>query len=374
MNKLKPNLIFVLLDGARWDRLDISNEFSDLKKQGSLFNNITTSAPYTFASMNAIFTGLHGKENGVDSYYKMFQLKNSVNFLPELLKKNGYFTSCDLITEKVISSRGFDNYQSHDEYKDDLTITHPKFIKKCFEESKGEPTFIFLQFSRIHTVTVSEVLKKYNWDDKIFYENKNDNLKKYDEVFSEACRYAKIIKETIEEINQHENTIIIFFTDHGTGIGERFGERNYGMYLYEETVRTIYLFMGLGIPKNFKSDILLSTIDIFPTILDLCNINLEEKLPGTSFSSILKNNSIDFNKEKFSFSATGGLHGYYPSPEEPNVFSIKTTEYKLIYFKTPNKWELFNLKDDPLETENLHGKNLEIENTLKKELLDWINR
>ena len=71
---MRPNIIFVLLDGARWDRLD-----------------------------------------------------KSVKFLPEILQKNGYFTSCNLISDKVISSRGFNIHQSHDEYVDDLFSIHPDY-------------------------------------------------------------------------------------------------------------------------------------------------------------------------------------------------------------------------------------------------------
>ena len=79
----------------------------------------------------------------------------------------------------------------------------------------------------------------------------------------------KKIKDTIEELGISQNTIIIFFTDHGTGIGERFGERNYGSFTYEETIRTFYHFIGNEIKNGKFSDSLLSTIDIFPTILEL---------------------------------------------------------------------------------------------------------
>jgi arylsulfatase A-like enzyme len=96
---MKPNIIMILLDGARSDRLNTSIEFEELKKEGILFNNVTAAYPYTFAAMNAIFTGLFGKENGVDAYYKMFKLKDNVDFLPELLQKNGYYTSCNLISD-----------------------------------------------------------------------------------------------------------------------------------------------------------------------------------------------------------------------------------------------------------------------------------
>ena len=120
-----------------------------------------------------------------------------------------------------------------------------------------------------------------------------------------------------------QNTIIIFFTDHGTGIGERFGERNYGSFTYEETIRTFYHFIGNEIKNDKFSDSLLSTIDIFPTILELSQINYHEKCIGKSFVNFLKNDNAIIQNKDFTFSETGALHGPFPSPEESNVFCIK---------------------------------------------------
>ena len=371
---MKPNIILVLLDGSRWDRTNISSDFLDLQKKGTFVNNVTTTAPYTFSSVNTIFTGKYGKENGVNAYYKMFRLKDSINFLPELLQKNGYFTTCNLISKKVISSRGFNIYSSHNEYEDDLILKHPNLIKEYFEKSKNKPLFTFLQFSAIHTATVSEVLKKYEWNDENFYTRKKENLEIYDLAFKKASIYAKKIFQTIEDLGKSNETIIIFFSDHGTGIGERFGERNYGVFTYEETIRTFYLFLGDLISKNKKSDSLLRTIDILPTILDLCKIKIPLDLTGESFSSYLLNSNEKLSDTSFTFSETGGLQGPFPSPMEPNVFCIKSSTHKLIYFRSVNKWELFDLKNDPNEINNIYDTGLKLEEKLKENLLSWINR
>jgi len=370
---MKPNILFVLLDGSRWDRLDTSPEFKELQKKGTLLNNVTTAIPYTFGSMNVIFTGLYGKENGVDAYYKMFNLKDSVDFLPELLQKNGYHTCCDVITDKVISKRGFDIHQHHDEFNDDLTKKHPKFIQQVFESSKGKPIFCFLQFSRIHTVTVSEILKEYDWDDKEFYEKKSEHLKSYDNVFSEAGSYAKQIYQTIDNLGKLNETIVIFFADHGTGVGERFGERNYGVFTYEETIRTPYLFIGPDIIKDRISTGLLSSINIFSTLLELSNTNCDSISTGKSFAPYLHGKS-NLNEDEFTFSETGGLQGPFPSPKQPNVFSVKTKTNKLIFFQTSNEWKLFNLQNDPLEKNNIFEKETQISQKLKNILLKWIQR
>ena len=199
-----PNIIMVLLDGARWDRIEKSPEFLGIIKEGTLLNNVNTAIPYTIGSVNATFSGLYGKDNGINAYYKMFRLKESVKVLPEVLQSKGYFTACDLLSEKIISKRGYDIHQFHDEYSDDLRERHPQFLKKCKNESNGKPMFIFLHFTKIHTITVSEILKKYEWDDERFYSKKEENLLNYDKTFLEAGNYSKLIKKTFELQNKRE--------------------------------------------------------------------------------------------------------------------------------------------------------------------------
>ena len=371
---MNPNIIFVLLDGSRYDRIHTSEDFLQLKKDGCLFTNVTAAYPYTFPAINSMFTGMFGKENGVDAYYKMFKLKDSIAFLPEILQENGYFTSCDLISDKVISSRGFDIHQSHNEYEDDLIIKHPELIKKSFKEANGQPIFTFLQFSRIHTVTVSDVLKKYEWDDAEFYQKKSDNMKNYDKAFQQSVVYAKKIVQTIEELGKSTETVIVFFSDHGTGVGERFGERNYGVYTYEETIRTFHLFLGTGIVKNHVCDKLVSSLQLFPTIMDLCQIKFDSQTNLPSLMPYFVGNLDTKIELPYVFTETGGLQGPFPSPKEPNVFCIKNSRYKLIFFKTSKEWKMFDLIKDPREEENIFGKQIKEEKVLQDKLTKWINR
>jgi len=369
----KPNLIFVLLDGARQDRLHVSPEFQEVQKKGILFDNVTAAMPYTFGAINVIFTGLFGKENGVNGYYKVLKLKDDVPVLPEILQKEGYFTSRALITDQVLSPRGYNLRMAYDEYNEDISARHVELLKTTFEKAGNKPIFSFLQFSRIHTVTVSEVLKKYEWNDSRFYDSKHSNLEKFDEVFKEAGDYAKRIMDSIENWGKSDDTIIVYFTDHGTGIGERFGERNYGSFTFEETIRTFYLFVGPGIIKGKKRSDLISTIDILPTILDICGIN-DLKLLGKSFFRYLSEDIKEPFDRKMTFTETGALHGPHPSPEESNVFCAKTDTHKIIYNKTTDKFELYDLVNDKYETTNLYGSGLLIETQLKNELLKWLNR
>ena len=248
---------------------------------------------------------------------------------------------------------------------------HTDLLKKLFQ--KNQPFFCFLQSAMIHTETVSKVLKKFDWDDQNFYDQKNKNMEIYDKAFHHTGIYANKIFQTVLEANQLDNTLIIFFTDHGTGIGERFGERNYGSFTFEETIRTFCLFVGFGIKNNQTYAGNSANIDLFSTILKILNLQSSNKSPGIDHSTYLLHGS-PLPSTTPTFSETGALHGPFPSPEKSNVFCIKSDHMKLIYYKSEKKWELFNLKNDPNETKNIYGQEIEQEKILKKQLLDWITR
>ncbi|MBM15541.1 MAG: sulfatase [Nitrospina sp.] len=369
---MKKNLIFVLIDGARVDKLDKSDKFQEICKRGFLFNNVTTTFPYTVGAVNSIFTGMYGKENGVDSYYNLLGLKETSKTFTQILKQEGYFTCCDLLHENVISKKGFDIHQAHDEYHDDLVTRHSNMIRNALKKSGDSPFFCFLHFTNIHRETVSEILKKYEWDEQEFYDNINENEKRYNSIFNISCSYIKKIIESIDELGITDSTNMIFFSDHGTGLGERYGERNYGSFTYEETIRTFYLFLGKEIQENRISTKLHSSLDIFPTILDLSEIENTNSNNGKSLWSAL-NGGLE-HEEEYTFSETGALHGPFPSPDESNVFCIKSKKYKLIFFKNPDVWELYDLDNDPEEKNNLIDKNLDCLEELKERLVVWINR
>ena len=75
----------------------------------------------------------------------------------------------------------------------------------------------------------------------------------------------------------------------------------------------------IQIPNNNSSKInnQCSTLDIFPTILDLANISKNDiNFQGKSLFSLKENN----NESRDIFVETGGLYGPWPSPEKHNVF------------------------------------------------------
>jgi len=220
-----------------------------------------------------------------------------------------------------------------------------------------------LHYESIHTTIKNEVLKKYTNFDLEYFQNKEKNIKRYSDLFSNAETYLKIIFDTIIEENLFDSTDILIISDHGISIGEKFGERAYGAFCYDYTIRTFALFIS----SNFNSKEIsqqVRHVDFMPTILDKFDIDLDpnfEKLDGVSLLPLLQNQSMD---ELISYTETANPLESSEPPKKPNTKCVRTSKWKLIFNEYDDSKELYNLENDPHEIENLIDKNLEIEELL----------
>ncbi|MEK6943381.1 MAG: sulfatase-like hydrolase/transferase [Nanoarchaeota archaeon] len=361
LKRKRPNVIMILMDGARHNTLEKVPYYNELKKEGVFFSQMITYAPYTIASLHATFSGVYGNKNGVDGYYKAFSFKKKECFtLPQYLKEQGYYTEGDLIRGDTVPSQGFDKLTVHDEFNDDLVERHSEILTRI----KGKlPFYLFLDYSKLHTSLVSNVIKKYTDFDEEYFKNKDKNLESYIKYLEASAVYLKSIINKIKELGLWENSIIIVFNDHGASIGDKVGEKAYGSYLYDYTIKCFLYAIGNGFTKGLEVNGLVRSIDIMPTLLDALGIKEKSdymKMQGKTFLPLIKGKK----DERTSYSETGGLGGPTPSPEKHNVKCVRNSKWKLIINETSGKNELYNLEDDPEENISLIGKFPEIENYL----------
>ena len=94
--KKKPNIIMILVDGARYDSICKFPFYEELKKESVFFPQLMTYAPYTIGSLHAIFSGMYGNKNGVNGYFKSYNFdKDNCFTLTQYLKEQGYYTEAD---------------------------------------------------------------------------------------------------------------------------------------------------------------------------------------------------------------------------------------------------------------------------------------
>ena len=369
----RKNVIILMIDSGRLDRALRSDTFNKLKNKSAFFSQSVTYGPHTIAAMHAVFSGTYGNRTGTNSYWSTFKFKkDKFKTLTEYLHDEKYYTLADVVHKLVIPKQGFDEFLIHDELKDDLTLRHCNFFDEMKKiDSEGNNFFLYLQYSNIHTGIMNEVLKVYdNFSDE-YFSNKEKNEQRYDKLFEKAESYLETILQKINSLEFHKNSLILIMSDHGISVGEKIGERAYGVFCYDYTLRTFTYFVYPEVqPIEVKQQI--RTIDFMPTILDYLGIsqsNNFEKIDGESLIPLIKGDSIE---EKPAFSETGNPLKDKRPPEDPNTKSIRTSSWKLIYNEYDDSKELYDLKSDPTEEHNLAGKDLKIEATLWNKIQNYL--
>lgn len=143
----------------------------------------------------------------------------------------------------------------------------------------------------------------------------------------------------LKETGQDKNTIVILWGDHGWHLGD---ERVWGKHtLSEWALKSPLIIKAPGI-KAVKIDNIVSSIDIYPTLMDLCGVLKPGNMDGKSFINLMKNpKNTKWDNVAYSYYKRG--------------ISLRTANYRLTkYFRSelPNL-ELYNYKTDKNETKNI---------------------
>ena len=358
-----------MIDGGRLDSAQNSKFFNTLKSKSAFFSQTITYSPHTIAAMHAVFSGTYGTRSGTNSYWSTFKFKkDKFKTLTEYLHENNYYTHADLINQLVVPKQGFDNFIIHDELNDDLAKRHKELLKKMsILEQEDKNFFLYLHYSKIHTGIMNEVLRVYNNNSKEFFDNRTKNEQRYATLFKNAEIYLQSVLDEINNLELEKNSMILVMSDHGISTGEKFGERAYGAFCYDYTLRTFTYFLS----EEFTSSEItqqIRTVDFMPTILDYLQISFDnnyEKPDGVSLMPLIYGKSMP---EQIAYSETGNPLDKKEPPKEPNTKSVRTSKWKLILNRYDDSKELYNLELDPNEEKNLFGRGEKIESFLRDKL------
>ena len=358
-----------MIDGARLDYTLKSSIFNSLKQKYVFLSQPITYGPHTIAAMHAVFSGTYGTRTGTNSYWSTYRFKkDKFKTISQYLHDENYYTMADVVNELVIPKQGLDEFLIHDEMKDDLTQRHKSFLEQMKSKNDQDQNFfLYLQYSNIHTGIMNEVLKVYNNFSKEYFEDREKNEQRYASLFKNAEKYVSEMLQKINELGFLENSIILVMSDHGISVGEKVGERAYGAFCYDYTLRTFAYFLMQDI-SSMEISQQVRTVDFMPTILDYVEIPLDknyESIDGESLMPLIKGEKIP---EKIAYSETGNPLQNTVPPKEPNTKSVRTSRWKLILNEYDGTRELYDLFNDPSENENLSGTGLEIEDILFKKL------
>jgi arylsulfatase A-like enzyme/Tfp pilus assembly protein PilF len=346
------NLVLVTIDTMRYDRMGYSGysrietpNLDSLARRGVLFESAVTVTPLTAPSHATIFTGLYPMAHKVRDTGG-FVLDGSHPTLATILHQRGWDTAAFVGSSVLKRQFGFDR---------GFTVYDDKMPKASSGRLVGEdaecragvvvdrairwldsrarnPFFLWVHVFDPHSPydPPSPFREKYRgrlYDGEIAYTDQQLGR-----------LFAAIAKRP-----PADQTLIAVLSDHGEGLGEH-GEYNHGVFLYDATLRIVFLLAGPGVPAGLRVKQQARTVDFLPTVLALMGGAAPEGLPGTSLTPTFSGKEVP---TQYSYMET-----LYPKINMgwAELRGIRTNQWK--YIRAPHP-ELYDLVQDPGEKANL---------------------
>ena len=175
----------------------------------------------------------------------------------------------------------------------------------------------------------------------------------YQEYMKRYLRCVKGIDDNLGKVFQHlddsglaENTIVIYTADQGFFLGE------HGLYdkrfMHEESLRIpLIVRWPEKITAGQVREEMILNLDFAETILDLAGHAIPSDMQGRSFKPILLGERVEDWRDAFYY------RYYYSHFDTPSHLGIRTSDHKLIYYDSRDEWELYDIRSDPTEMNDL---------------------
>jgi arylsulfatase A-like enzyme len=416
----KPNIIFLVIDSLRADRIfnNIKTTkiptIDKLRKEGVYFSQTISTSDVTGTGIGCFFSGVYPFESGITET----KVDSTLFTLINILKKNGYkmygsgpnFKFFQNLSNFLDNSFYYD-YQQWRE-KDTILGKSGKDVINHLKSIQDEPWFYYLHLMDLHGM--GKLIKiPPEFDKKEFGETRYDRMVSCIDFW---------LNDLLKQIDL-DNTIIVITADHGEYVSskindltempniykilrkmkkinpfsEQFSEKAFRKLLkingdtkkwilskqldskemrdlltrsdtdelFDDVIRIPLVISGNKINSSKVINNLIRQVDVLPTIMDLLEINYSDKITGRSLVPIL--NGGDLEEIPVYIETGTAQHG-----TSGNTIGIRTSKYKYLRnrFDEKNNIRLFDLINDPSELKNISKKEpglvKELEETLKK--------
>jgi arylsulfatase A len=390
----KPNVILILTDDQGYGDLgihgnaDINTPVLDqLGRESARFDQFYVS-PLCAPTRASILTGRYHLRTGTISVSNGLEVMDASEYtLAELFKDNGYSTG---IFGKWHNGQHYPNHplaQGFDEFtgflaghwsnyfdtqleKDKKTQRVEGYLPDILtdeaiafiEKNQSKPFFTYLPYNTPHSP--HQVPEEYF--DPYKKKGLSDELAAIYGMVSNIDSNIGRLLAKVRELGLEENTLVIFLTDNGPN-GNRYNAEMKGIKgsVHEGGVRVPSFWKWPEKISPGLREIPGSHIDILPTLVDLLGLEFVEKkkLDGVSLAPTLRGEDQKINRAIFSQVA-------FPQQEitaEPGA--IRKDSMLLVLLK--EGLELYDLENDPNQTQNLAESQPEITAELKAAYMTW---
>ncbi len=420
-NPRQPNFVFILADDLGWrDVAFMGSRYYEtphadrLAREGVIFThayaNAPNCAPTRACLMSGQYTPRHGiytvgsSERGQSQNRKLIPIPNTTALSPdtitlaEMMKRGGYATAhigkWHLGDEGKTGplAQGFDEryganwggYRGHyfsqaEEGKQEgryLTDLLTDDAIRFIENNRKHPFFLNLWHHGVHVPheAIQGKIEKYK--------QKQGTPEHFDPTYAAMIEsldesIGRVLAK-LDELNLAENTVVVFFSDNGgygpiTSMKPLRGAK--GM-LYEGGIRVPCAVRWPGkIQAGSVCENPVIGLDFYPTILSLAGIENdsgqildgEDLTPLLMQTDSLKRNALFWHFPVYLEAYRDSVGPWRTTP----VGAIREGDYKLIEFFEDGRLELYDLRDDIGESNNLVSSMPEKTQQLHRKLADW---
>jgi len=340
VNTKQPNILWISIEdispdlGCYGDKLAKTPVLDELAKKGFRYTNAIATAPVCAPARNSIITGMYPTSTGGADMRTMGKLPKNVLLYPEILRKQGYYCTNNVKEDYNLDLKRniWDESSTSAHWKNrpspetpffaifNLTLTHESCINN--EVKHNLKTKNLPEDLRINAKDVT--VPPYFPDTPVVREL----LARHYDNISEMDRVVGGLLEELKQNGLSENTIVFFYSDHGTGLPR------HKRWLFDTGVKVPFI---VYIPEAFKylyptapgkeQDRLISFVDLAPTVLNLANITIPRNMQGQAFLG------KQLKAEKaYVFIGRGRMDERYDMQR-----GVRTKKYKYIRYYEPNK-------------------------------------
>ena len=202
--------------------------------------------------------------------------------------------------------------------KDDDSVDLPPAVRKAMDRRKE---------------TIHEPLERMGLTKEV--------LRAYLACISYADAMLGRVLDALESSPHFENTLVVFWSDHGYHHGEK---GQWGKHtLWERTSNIPFIWAGPGVARGAIVGTTVSSIDLYPTLADLCRLSSDPGLEGQSLASTLQR--PDQAKDR----------NVLICDVKPGGYAIVNRQWRYVHYADGTE-ELYDVAADPNEWFNLAGE------------------
>jgi arylsulfatase A-like enzyme len=351
------NLLIVCVDTLRADELgaygkepSLTPELDRLAATSAVFERAHAAASWTLPSVGAVFTSLFTSTTGLWTFES--RLADSFPTLAERFQAAGFDThgiaSHVYFQTEYGLAQGFDSFDARLAHERDeagwLPVTAPRvselaarWIERRARQDDADPWLLFVHFFDPHLPYLDHEAARLDDDAR-------SERERYRSEIAFTDRHVGALLGSLERAGLADDTVVLFFSDHGESFQEHPPIQRHSYGLYEEELR-VPLFLrvpGLA-PRRVAESV--RTVDLLPTLFELFGIEDEHAAlrEGVSLAPLLAGGPRSTRPQLAEIRLKDGFHA--------NV--LVRGRHKLYEDVSKGRLQLFDLEADPREEHDL---------------------